>query len=414
MNQKTEIESLGVETFLRMVEPYTEGKPLYTNKEIIIKLKQGVKSDHVKYAPMHIKALELGIKPVENPPGFLIPLAAAKAKEETILFLSASDIEDGGPQPRKDISPASLQNLYEDIKENGQRDPIKVYPSQITQGKYRIRDGHGRRVVIFNMLQWPTIKAINELRTEQEAYEDAFIFNHQRRNLSSYEMGDYIVNQLQKRFPQIYTTQEVIGKRLGLSQDSVSLCLKAYFEIESQKGKLPQEVTNRFVNLPASKVAPLSKIPEPLKPAAIEAAIDNELSQRQVKALVANVAKTSNPTEETIKHAVQQIKAQTLKQADADLAVPESDTDVEAFLKQGKTQMNKFERDLNRLTEGCVVPAPHELVRDILAVFGGEKVTQEQLNSLACFVFQTLYDEAKRKKQVEEVIALALQEAKRW
>jgi hypothetical protein len=229
-----------VESFLKTVEPYCRSKPTLTkNGYVTVVLKDGVVDDFDKYFDLTKAAKALNATITYTPPGFILPPETKKDDTGTLLFLHESDIEDGGPQPRAVINPSDpdTQSLFESIKPKdtgcktnvlgvNQRDPIDTYPSPLGNGKYRICEGHRRRMVILNMLRLDGIWALNRKRSEQEAYEDAIILNA-KKNLTAYEIAAFIL-KLKAKFPQIYTTQEVIGKKLGIGQEQISRIMNAF------------------------------------------------------------------------------------------------------------------------------------------------------------------------------------------
>jgi ParB family chromosome partitioning protein len=247
-------------------------------------------------------------------------------------------------------------------------------------------------MVIFTMLMKPEILAICEKRTEQQAYEDAFTFNSSRQNLSAYDQGHYITEVLMKLFPEVYRTQDDIGKRLSLEQSTVSKILTAYRELETQVAKLSSENMTRVINLPERTINKISKAPEALKPAIFEQVVEKDLSVRETEKLVKEVN-----------------------------AVPEAEVDdktvedkVSALFDEADKTLSKAERANNKLLEGAVVLTPEPIVLEVICRAGESKITVEQLKVFLSFYLQKLYDFAKASGKLDQVFEDAQLEAAKW
>lgn len=383
--------------FLKIVEPYMAHKTI-TKTDISITLKDGVFEDQEKYGELLLKAVDLGATRIYNPkPGFLIPLALAKEDENKLLYLHETDLEDGGPQPRLDISPGSLQGLYEDIKVRGQRDPIKVYPSPTTPGKYRVRDGHCRKTVIFNMLRKDGIWAINEKRSDLEAFEDAFTLNYQRKSLSSYELGAFIL-KLKELFPDTYPNQETIGKKLGLSQEAISRIMTAYGELEKSKDKINPDVMPHVIRTSERSVNKIRNASADLRPKLLETVAEKDLSVLDTEKLVEGVNAVEGATERTVTEV-------------ADALLKEK---AEAFRADGEKIQKNTNKELQHLIDNAMVPAPEALVRDAYGRNFGEKVSQGKLNLLLSFLFKVMYEHLKNSPEFNDYFEEARQEALKW
>jgi hypothetical protein len=379
-----------VEDFLKIVEPYTKSKTT-SGDSIGIILKDEVVSDPDTLIELQIEAKKVGAKCTTMPPGFRVPLVTKVGHSDItteLLFLHESDIEDGGPQPRLEIRPDDPETvaLFESIKPKdggrhnafgvNQRDPIDTYPSPLNNGKYRICEGHRRRMVIFNMLRLDGIWAFNKKRTEQEAFEDALILNT-KKGLSSYELALFML-KLREKFPNAYPTQEALGKRLGLSHDSISIILKAHAEIEKQKDKLPPDLSNRFEKLPASKINELQKAPEQAKTVIISKAIEKDLSRREITSLVKDVTDAPNVDDATIEAAVNKI----VEERTINIQVGKSDEEkASEFLAEGDKLQRKNDRAIDKLIAQFKAYYPEKLITAVYGSFGDAKVTPEKFQS---------------------------------
>jgi hypothetical protein len=278
--------------------------------------------------------------------------------------------------------------LYGSI-EKAQLVPIQVYRSPTTPGKYRIFDGHRRTMVIFTMLMLTEIKAECVNITEEEAFENAFEI-HLRANLTAYDQGHYILEELMKRFPKKYPTQEKVGEQLRVSQDSISLIVRAYREVESQKAKsnLSQEVTNRFVEMPASKIVPIAQAPEELKPAIINSVVENDFSQREIKALVKEVQADPEATSTSV----------------AEVAKKLADAKVERYMKDADRELAKTERARDKVVAaGENFPEPMmKAIFGHLGLKGNGKVSPEKAKAFAKTLVSIWYQESLDHKKLDE------------
>jgi ParB/RepB/Spo0J family partition protein len=376
-----------LDEFLRIVKPYCDKEPVTTATDISITLKPEVIHDSDKYMPLLLMAKQLHASVTIVPPGFRIPLTVAKNNaEKQLLFLSESDLEDGGPQPRLEIRPddPATVSLFESIKAKGQRQAIQVYPSPVTPNKYRIYKGHRRRMVIFNMLRKDGILAVSESCTELQAFEDAFIIHHERKSLTAYEMGKYLLT-LQSKFPDVYPTQESLAKKLGITQQSISLLVTAYREVEAQKPNLPENVTTQVVNLSEHTIRAASKAPEAKKPEIFKAVTEQHLSARETAELVEKVAQEEPPSTE---------------------ATDEEKTQI--LYDEADSAENKEKRLLNKLIENTVAHAPKELIDEVIARSNnGEKLTAEKLNPYLTTWFDVAFQTLKKHGLLDEVFEVA-------
>jgi len=138
-----------------------------------------------------------------------------------------------GPNPRLNIDTVGLQELYADMLKNGQKQRLEVRPSPLFPGKYEIIDGN-RRKRIAEMLGWPIIKAVIRDMTDQEAYENAFIINNDRQELSAFEKGRWF-KILMDKWPEEYPTQLSLAKRFGYHTHAPISSAINYYEEEQAR-----------------------------------------------------------------------------------------------------------------------------------------------------------------------------------
>jgi len=322
--------------------------------------------------------------------GFRILLGKSE-NEQVLLHLHVADIEGGGPQPRTYIAPDDPETvkLYESIKAKGQLDPIKVYKSPITPGKYRVWEGHRRNMIIFTMFRLSDIKAVDDGLTEQQAFENALIV-HIRQNISAYDQGHFIEEDLKKRFPNIYTTQETIAKRLSLSQQTISNILLAYRQIEAQKSNFSPETYQTLVTKSPETIIPVTKAPEAAKPALLTAIANENLSILESKNLSREISKVPDATEQTVKEK------------------------VAVLFGSAEKEVSKIDSIIAKLVEKSVVLAPEDAVREAVGRAGDNKVTPEKLGVFMTIYFAILDKHARADKKSNEYFEEAEQEAAKW
>jgi hypothetical protein len=380
-----ELQSPQLSQFLAKLQPYIIGEPKVVNGEKVWSLKQTILADGpVALNKLKDEALLLGIVFSWHPtPKFSLKERATVNQTNNYVFVHSSDLEDGGPQPRTVINPDDtetvklFQNIRERYKLYGSVDkaqlvPIQLYPSPITPGKYRVWEGHRRELVIFKLLLLTEIKAQISYISEDEAFEAAFTV-HIRANLSAYDQGHYISEELMKRFPNKYSTQEAVGKQLCMSQESISRFIGVYREIEAQKPNISSDVIQRVISLPKNTVSYVSQAPEQLKPSILENVIEHNLSERDTKELVKEVNATPEPTAEKVAEEAKRI---------ADAKVQAAEVRAQEYIKEADKVTAKTERAREKIVAS--VEYPEDLMKAVFGVLGLKgKVDSEKARSLA-------------------------------
>lgn len=385
-----------VEDFLKLVEPYTKSKSPSIDSIGII-LKDEVVSDPDKMIELQIEAKKIGVTCTPTPPGFRIPLVAAKLGNPDIttelLFLHESDIEDGGPQPRLEIRPDDPETiaLFESIKPKdggrhnafgvNQRDPIDTYPSPLNNGKYRICEGHRRRMVIFIMLRLDGIWAFNKKRTEQQAYEDAAILNN-KKNLSVKDKVHHYQGMM-KKFPDAYPTLEALAKSVGETKQNISLIMLAYQDVERQKPNLSTDVVNAVDKLPENTIRHIRKVPEACKLKLYEATVKQNLPTSDVIKVADRLKQIPNADAATVETVVKEVVEEKASESKESVKDETSFTaKAVAFLREGEKLQRKTDRAIDKLIEQFGKFYPEKLITAVYGSFGDAKVTDEKFQSV--------------------------------
>jgi len=186
------------------------------------------------------------------------PEAAAQLTLLPIEQLSGTlvGLERAGEDPE-------IDELAESAKAHGILQPVIAMLSPGTKSVYLVVAGN-RRVKAARKAGLSHVPAIVRPYSLEEAYEFSLIENVQRKDLSDYEKGRLLKLMLSK-FPKRYPSQEVLGKRLGKSQDWVSLHIKAF--------ETAGELTTRVVKpeeLTEGQLRALRKVPEQERPRILE------------------------------------------------------------------------------------------------------------------------------------------------
>lgn len=123
--------------------------------------------------------------------------------------------------PRLDINIERLNELADSIKQVGLLEPIIIRP---TGNEYEVVVGE-RRYRASQQAGLQKVPAIIRNFTDEQIIELNLVENIQREDLSALEKGNCCKHLLTK-YPQKYPTKETIGKKIGVSTDTVSNWLK--------------------------------------------------------------------------------------------------------------------------------------------------------------------------------------------
>jgi ParB family chromosome partitioning protein len=212
------------------------------------------------------------------------PASAAQvphaAPAEGLVFLELDQIVDNPYQTRRDFSEASLADLAESIRANGVVQPIVVRPS--AEGRYILILGE-RRCRASRIAGKTAIPAIIRRVSDEHAAEMTVVENLQREDLNCLEQAEAYA-RLSRDFG---LTQEEIGKRVGVSRESVSNYTRLL--------KLPKPVQELLASgrlgFSEARVL-LTLIDANWIPKIAEIAVERQLSVKQLEELV---SKTNAP-----------------------------------------------------------------------------------------------------------------------
>ena len=156
-------------------------------------------------------------------PGTVAELQASAAQRtadgQPVLDLAINQIDHNPHQTRMDFDQEFLAELARSIQMQGVIQPIVVRPGK--EGRYILILGE-RRLRASKLAGKTTIPAIVKRVSEQQAAEMTIVENLQRQDLDCMEQAAAFAN-LSEEFN---LTQEEIGKRVGVSRETVSNYLR--------------------------------------------------------------------------------------------------------------------------------------------------------------------------------------------
>lgn len=395
-----------LEEFIVKNKPYLKGEPYLVGDNYAVDVSQTNLKNRQILNKLRSEAEKYGGTYVPSKLSFLFPqVTLMVSKGYKLLYLYKEDIEAGGPQPREEITlyDPETQELYENIKAHGQKAPIDVYPSPITDGKYRIAEGHRRKLVCFDRLYGkfpggPGMWAICKERTEQEAYEDALILN-EKKQISASEKGHYYMMMMEK-FPQAYPTIESIGKKVGALKSTISQIISACKEIDELKPKLSPEKFTRVNQLPEKVVRPIKFVPESAKYAVVSVVAEMGSSSRESEHL-AKVAK-ANPdvTVDELKVEVERVRKEKVEDR------------LLARRAEAEKIVKKTEREGEKLVRSVEELYPESLVKAIYGhlSYKGVKLNGDRMRKFCPVFVDSLVKIARKRGFLDE----ALVDAEAW
>ena len=145
-------------------------------------------------------------------------------------------------QPRKLINRQALDDLAENIKENGILQPLTA--TRLADGRYQLIAGH-RRLLAAGKAGLESVPVIILDKSEDEVAVLAVIENLQREDLNFFEQAMAI----QSLMTQLNLTQSEVGHKLSISQPAVANKLKLLqFSKEQQVKILACGLTERHAS----------------------------------------------------------------------------------------------------------------------------------------------------------------------
>jgi len=202
---------------------------------------------------------------------------------EGVVLLDLNQITENPYQTRRDFAEASLAELAESIKASGVVQPVVVRPG--ADGRYILILGE-RRCRASRLAGKATVPAIIRRVSDEHAAEMTVVENLQRQDLNCLEQAEAYA-RLSRDFG---LTQEEIGKRVGVSRESVS----NYTRLLKLPKPVQQYLGTGQLGFSEARVL-LTLIDANWIPKIADVAVEKQLSVKQLEELV---TKTNTPAVE--------------------------------------------------------------------------------------------------------------------
>jgi ParB family transcriptional regulator, chromosome partitioning protein len=138
--------------------------------------------------------------------------------------MKLADIEPNPKQPRKDFDQDKLQELADNIKQVGLKQPLIVRPLKDGK-KYQLVDGERRyRACKLIPLEDVPVEVREDIKTEEDAALQSYIINDQRQNYSPQDKEAYIYHL--KEVTKLSTRK--LAAKLGVHHSAIDHYLEAY------------------------------------------------------------------------------------------------------------------------------------------------------------------------------------------
>lgn len=265
-----------------------------------------------------------------------------------LIEIVLSKIHPNRLNPRLDINIERLNELADSIREVGLLEPIIVrpvgeeYEVVVGERRYRASQQAGLR----------QIPAIVREFTEEQVIALNLVENVQREDLSAVEKGN-CCKQLLEKFPEKYPTRETVGKKIGVSADTVGGWLRltaAPAEIQrmvapAAKAGVPREMGKLDYSTALSITR---QIPESTRQVEVAKEIASRpIHGRKAREVVAKAAEEpEKPVEEIVEEIFEEPCELVFEAADKDLVV-----------KGLQTQITRTNAPDSRIKVGSVVHA---------------------------------------------------------
>ena len=191
---------------------------------------------------------------------------AFKTRNETTVTQVPPGLIDPCPyQPRKLLNRQALEELAENIKENGILQPLTA--TRLENGRYQLIAGH-RRLLAATKAGLETVPVIVLNKSEEEVAVLAVIENLQREDMNFFEQAMAI----QSLMNNLNLTQAQVGQKLSISQPAVANKLKLLQFSKDQQVKI------LAFNLTERHARAISRLPAEKQDKAIDYIVKNNLN----------------------------------------------------------------------------------------------------------------------------------------
>lgn len=189
-------------------------------------------------------------------------------RNERVLQVPISQIIPCPYQPRKVMDRQALQDLSQNIKENGILQPLTA--TKTSDGRYRLIAGH-RRLLASDMAGLSSVPVVLLDKTDEEVAVLSVIENLQREDLNFFEQAQAIQMLMEK----LNLTQAQVGKKLSMSQPAIANKLRILqFSEKEQRLILTHHLTERHARR-------IIRLPDEKRLSAIRHIVSNNLNVSQ-------------------------------------------------------------------------------------------------------------------------------------
>jgi len=249
---------------------------------------------------------------------------------------------------RLEINIQRLNELATSIKEIGLLEPIVLRP---TENEYEVVVGE-RRYRACQQAGLEKVPAIIRPYSDEEVVQLNLIENVQREDLSAIEKGK-VCKYLLDNHPEKYPSQITLAKKIGVSNDSISLWLRAVEIVpqEAQKYVSPSSISGetpegKIDYLTAINIGRAVKEPEK-RVEIIKKMAEKRLPIKERKQIIQKVAQEpEKPIEEVFKEA-----------AETPIELPFRAQDMKPILEETKTQSSRPNPPDPKIKAGATVHA---------------------------------------------------------
>jgi len=221
-----------------------------------------------------------------------------RQETNTVQQIPLSQIIPCPYQPRKLLNRQALEDLAENIKENGILQPLTA--TRLEDGRYQLIAGH-RRLLAAGKAGLETVPVIVLNKSEEEVAVLAVIENLQREDLNFFEQALAI----QSLMTNLTLTQAEVGQKLSLSQPAVANKLKLLqFSKEQQMKILAFNLTERHARA-------ISRLPAEKQDKAIEYIVRNNLNVSATDKYINSLLTPKAKHKQTVKINIKDIRVFT-------------------------------------------------------------------------------------------------------
>jgi len=261
----------------------------------------------------------------------------------------------------------AVDTLAESIRVDGVLEPLVVRPSKAEVGKYEVICGV-RRLRAAEKAGLKALPCVVREMDDFEAMIAMFTENKERESLSDYELGRWL-KFIKQKYADKFANLDMMAKRLGYEDHAaVSLLMKHYETVEELMHQVSPNLVTRVTELPERVTREVRRAPKSIQPKLVETAVKDELSSREMKAVVDTLSLPDigeMSTEELMHRAQQRVQQEREKREKAKKSKEASL--IKALSEWYPDPLIKFV--LERIGYDATIGVAKERTKDFLDVF---------------------------------------------